>query len=93
VSFVDSDGLTHIAHPQAESLYEAVALAVAQFREDPMVEVPGPLTEFTVAIERPAVQHRIRLNQVSKWADAGTTKEGPAGITKRQKVQQLLGAR
>ena len=45
VSFVDSDGLPHIAHLQAESLYEAVALAVAQFRDDPMVEGPGPLTE------------------------------------------------
>lgn len=34
-----------------ESLYEAVAIAVAQFREDDVSpSSPGPLTEFTVAV-------------------------------------------
>jgi hypothetical protein len=47
------------------------------------------MTEFTVSIERPAIEHRLRLNQVTKWAE-GTTREGPAGITKRQRVQRLL---
>lgn len=92
VSFTDNDGLLHTAHVQAESLYEAVALAVAEFRDDPMVQQPGPMTEFHIAIERPAVEHSIRLNQVSRWAE-NTTKEGPAGIMKRQKVRQLLGNR
>jgi hypothetical protein len=90
VTFTDSDGLSHIAHVQADSLYEAVALAVAEFRDDPMVPSPSALTEFTVAIEKPAVEHRIRLNQVAKWAES-TTREGPAGITKRQRVKTLLG--
>ena len=90
VSFTDSDGLSHTVHVQAESLYEAAALAVAEFRDDPMVPTPGAMTEFVVAIERPAVEHRIRLAQVAKWAQ-GTTKEGPAGIIKRQKVKALLG--
>jgi hypothetical protein len=31
------------------------------------------------------------LEQVMKWADP-TTKEGPAGITKRQRVRTLIGA-
>jgi hypothetical protein len=90
VSFTDTEGLTHIARVQAESLYEAVALAIAEFRDDHMVSLLGPMTEFTVSIERPAIEHRIRLNQVSKWAE-GTTREGPAGITKRQRVRALLG--
>jgi len=90
VSFTDSDGLSHTAHVQAESLYEAVALAVAEFREDPMVPTPAAMTEFVVAIERPAVEHRIRLAQVAKWAE-GTTTDEPAGIIKRQKVKALIG--
>jgi hypothetical protein len=90
VSFTDSDGLSHTAHVQAESLYEAVALAIAEFRDDRMVPSPGPATEFIVAIERPAVEHRIRLSQVARWAE-NTTKEGPAGIIKRQRVRALLG--
>ena len=90
VSFTDSEGLSHRIHVQAESLYEAVALAIAGFRDDPLVPRPEPMTEFTVVIERPLIEHRIRLHQVAKWAE-GTTREGPAGVMKRQRVKVLLG--
>jgi hypothetical protein len=50
----------------AESLYEAVALAVAEFRTDKMTAEVGPMTEFVIAIHRPTVEHRIRLNQVTQ---------------------------
>ena len=90
VSFIDSDGIAHTAHVQAESLYEAVALAVAEFRHDPLVPAPASMTEFTVTIERPPVEHRIRLSHVEQWAQTTTTREGPAGITKRQRLKALL---
>ncbi len=90
VSFSDTDGITHTARVQAESLYEAVALAVAEFRQDQLVPSPTPMTEFVIAIERPPVEHRIRLVQVAKWAE-GTTREGPAGLTKRERIRVLLG--
>jgi hypothetical protein len=89
VSFVDTDGISHTARVQAESLYEAVARAVAEFRRDRLVPSPSLTTEFTVAIERPPVEHRIRLNQVASWAEA-TTRDGPAGMVKRQRVKALL---
>ena len=89
VSFTDSDGIAHTAHVQAESLYEAVAVAVAEFRRDSLVPAPASTTEFIIAIERPLIEHRIRLNQVTKWAES-TTKEGPAGMTKRQRVKSLI---
>jgi hypothetical protein len=92
VSFTDSDGIAHTAHVQAESLYEAVALAVAEFRQDPLVPAPAFMTEFTVAIQRPPVEHRIRLSHVENWAETATTREGPAGITKRQRLKALLRA-
>ncbi len=77
---------------EAESLYEAVAIAVAQFRDDDISPLePMPMTEFTVAVYRNPTEHRIKLNQVTKWAEH-STKEGPAGITKRQRVRSLLGA-
>ena len=91
VSFTDSDNTEHAAVVEAESLYEAVALAVADFREDPLLPShPSAMTEFIVAVLRNPTEHRIRLNQVSKWAEH-TTKDGPAGITKRQRVRNLLG--
>ena len=92
VSFTDSEGIPHAVEIQAESLYEAVALAVAEFRADDLTAMPGPMTEFTVSIQRPAIEHRIRLSQVSRWAE-GNTREGPAGITKRQRVRALLERR
>jgi hypothetical protein len=53
VSFVDSEKTEHAAEVEAESLYEAVALAVADFREDPLLrDSPGAMTEFTVAVLR-----------------------------------------
>lgn len=91
VSFTDSEGVLHGVDVDAESLYEAVAIAVAQLREDDVSPTdPGPMTEFTVAVYRNPTEHKIRLGQVLKWSEH-TTKEGPAGITKRQKVRTLLG--
>ena len=48
------------------------------------------MTEFIVTAYRKPTEHRIRLNQVTKWAQ-NTTKEVPSGIIKRQRVRQLLG--
>jgi len=90
VSFTDSDGVLHGVDVDAESLYEAVAVAVVSLREDDVSpSQPGPMTEFTVAVYRNPVEHKIRLSQVQRWAEP-TTKEGPAGITKRQNVRLLL---
>ena len=89
VSFTDEEGIPHAVEVQADSLYEAVALAVAEFRADDLTAAPGPMTEFTVSIQRPAIEHRIRLSLVSKWAESNT-REGPAGVTKRQRVRALL---
>ena len=60
VSFTDTNGIPHDVEVQAESLYEAVALAVAEFRADKLTAEVGPMTEFVIAIHRPAVEHRLR---------------------------------
>ncbi len=46
------------------------------------------MTEFVVAIHRPAVEHRISLSQVIRWSEG--TRDGPAGVIKRQRVRSLL---
>jgi hypothetical protein len=84
VSFTDTNGIPHDVEVQAESLYEAVALAVAEFRADKMTAEVGPMTEFVIAIHRPAVEHRLRLSQVTQWAQV--TREGPAGVIERQRI-------
>jgi hypothetical protein len=88
VSFTDTNGIPHDVDVQAESLYEAVALAVAEFRADKMTAEVGPMTEFVISIRRPAVEHRIRLSQVTEWAKG--SRDGPAGVIKRQRIMTLL---
>jgi hypothetical protein len=88
VSFTDTNGIPHDVEVQAESLYEAVALAVAEFRADKLTAEVAPMTEFVIAINRPAVEHRIRLSQVTQWAKG--TRDGPAGVIKRQRIMSLL---
>lgn len=91
VSFTDSGGVLHGIDVDADGLYEAVALAVAQFREDELnPSDPSPLTEFTISVYRNPVEHKVRFNQVIKWAEH-TTKDGPASVTKRNRVRSLLG--
>jgi hypothetical protein len=52
VSFTDSEGIAHAVDIQAESLYEAVALAVAEFRQAEIIaETPDPKTEFIVTAD------------------------------------------
>src|SRR5215471_9721647 len=49
VSFTDSEGILYGVDVDAESLYEAVAIAVASFREDDVSPSSrGPITEFTM---------------------------------------------
>ena len=65
VSFTDSEGVLHGVDVEAESLYEAVAVAVASLREDDVnPSRPGPMTEFTVTVYKSPTEHKIRLAQV-----------------------------
>ena len=91
MSFTDSEGIGHAVEEEADSLYEAVALAVPEFRKDEMNTAgAGPMTEFTVTAYRKPLEHRIRLNQVKRRTE-NTTTDGPAGITKRERVRTPLG--
>jgi hypothetical protein len=90
VSYIDNEGVGHAVDVQAESLYEAVALAASEFGADALnTSKPGPATEFTVTVFRTPTEHRVCLKQVANWAEH-TTREGPAGVTKRQRVRELL---
>ena len=76
----------------AESLYEAVGLAVAEFRSDELAgHDPGPMTEFSVQVIRRPIEHRITLERVLEWAKP-STKGGPAMILKRERLRKLLAA-
>ena len=60
---------------QAESLYEAVVLAVRAFRADPWLERFGPNTLLDVQVREPTTKHAISLQQVERWLGDGAIRE------------------
>jgi hypothetical protein len=77
VSFVDSNGIRHSIEIAAESLYEAAALAVHEFRRHPWTEEmePGAVTRLAVVVEAPKTTHELSIRQLEKWVSS--TAESP----------------
>ena len=83
VSFTDSEGIFHGVDVDAESLYEAVAIAVANFREDDVSpSEPGPTTEFTVSVYRNPTEHKL---DCSRYSNGRSTRP-------RKALRELPGA-
>jgi len=72
VSFTDTEGIIHTAVVPASSLYEAAALALAEFRGCGLVEaLPGPVTRLTVAVASPSTIHDIPMSKLTAWLASG----------------------
>jgi hypothetical protein len=86
VSFTDPDGLRHSVNVQAETLYEAVALAVQAFREHQCA--PTPMSAFEVEARSPAVLHTVTMRMAPVvgeepgGSDYEGTAEGDDGVVK-----------
>ena len=70
VSFTDHEGILHSVHVQAESMYEAVALAVKAFREHDCE--PGSASQLEVEVTSPSVTHKVSMAQVRQWLNGAT---------------------
>ena len=91
MSYTDRDGI-HSIEVNAETLFEAVAEAVVEFKDDKTVpNPPGPETEFSVKVLRKPVEHFIRLKRVAEWAEMSNAK-GPADVLRRERVRKLLAS-
>jgi hypothetical protein len=90
VSYKNDEGI-HSVEVTADTLYEAVAQAVSEFKEDKTITTaPGPATEFTVQVLRKSVEHTIRMQRVMEWAQFSNTK-GPGELLRRERVRKILG--
>ena len=84
VSYVDG-GLRHSVEVQAESLYEAVVLAVRTFRSHDCD--PGSGRELEVEV-RSAVTHTITLKKVQDWLNGGA--KSPKEAVLKERLRSLL---
>lgn len=91
VSFEDPQGTIHRVTVTAQSLYEAVGLAVEAFRQQPWTPPVPAAAPLTIAVAPPAAEHRVTLQKVRQWAAASPT--SPADRLQRERVRTLLATR
>src|SRR5215471_7409163 len=90
VSLTDGAGITHTVSVSASSLYEAAALALAEFEKCGFaMMIAGPGTRLTVAVEAPTTAHVLTVAKLQSWLDTNgkTPREQAVKVT----LRQLLG--
>ncbi len=88
VSFSDPDGLRHSVNVQAETLYEAVALAVKEFREHDCA--PGPVALMEVEARSPGVTHTVTMGKVRDWLESSA--KSPRDRLAKERLKGLLAS-
>ena len=69
VSFTDPEGVTHSVEVAAESLFEAAALGLCEFRKCGFAEVIiGPGAHLRVTAKGPATTHDVRVSRLRELA-------------------------
>jgi hypothetical protein len=70
----------------AESLYEAVALALPIFRQHDCA--PGPASRIEVEVLSPSVRHTLTLSKLKEWLDGGSN--SPQQIALKKRLRALV---
>jgi hypothetical protein len=85
--------LNHTAHAidvTAESLYEAVAQALASLRgHDWVGNIGNGLTTVTVKVRNPEVIHIVKVQDFENWLNRGC--KSPADTALKPRLRQMLG--
>lgn len=85
VSFVDTLGFRHTVEVQAESLFEAGALAIRAFKQNGCP--PGYVSELEVEIRSP-VKHIVTPKRIQEWLEGGA--KSPKEAVMKERLRELL---
>ncbi|PYS25906.1 MAG: hypothetical protein DMF72_00175 [Acidobacteria bacterium] len=85
VSYLDTDGMRHTVEVDADSLYEATALAVRTFRQHGCE--PGRASKIDVEM-RTSVTHTVTLGKVHDWLTGGA--KTPKEAILKERLRGLL---
>jgi hypothetical protein len=88
VSWEDEHGHRHSLEVTAESLYEAVAQALAAFRSDGWLGEIGRGQTMTVCVQQPAIEHQVRIAEFENWL--GTSGKSPAEMSLKVRLRSIL---
>ena len=90
VSFDDFDGMTHTVSVSASSLYEAAALALAEFKKSGFALMAvGPATRLKVAVESPTTTHELSVGKLDAWLSGNG--RSPREQAMKVTLRQMLG--
>lgn len=90
VAVKDVQGVEHSIDVTAETLYEAVATALAALQKDPWVgEIGQVFTTVTVFVQQPPVRHEVKIKDFVSWL--GRQGRSPAEVVLKQKLERILG--
>lgn len=81
-------GQRHAAEVQAESLLEAVVLAVRVLKADPRIDSVGTATVFDIEVREPATTHAVSMCSFNASSKGGAT--SPNEASKKAKLKNLL---
>jgi hypothetical protein len=74
----------------AETLYEAIATALAALQQDNWVgEIGQGFTTVTVVVQQPPVKHEVKMKDFVLWL--GRQGRSPAEVVLKQKLERILG--
>src|SRR5438094_9447937 len=90
VSVTDIREVEHSIEVTAETLYEAIATALAALQQDNWVgEIGQGLTTVSVVVQQPPVRHEVKMKDFLSWL--GRQGGSPAEIILREKLRKMLG--
>ena len=89
VAVKDLQDVEHSLEVTAETLYEAVATAVAALQKDNWVgEIGQGFTTITVLVHQPPIRHEVKMKDFISWH--GRQGRSPAEVTLKQKLERRL---
>jgi hypothetical protein len=90
VAVKDVRDVEHSTEVTAETLYEAIATALAALQQDNWVgELGQGFTTVTVVVHQPPVKHEVKMKDFVSWL--GRQGRSPAEVMLKQKLEKILG--
>lgn len=90
VAIKDIQEVEHSINVTAETLYEAIATALAALKRDNWVgEIGQGNSTVTVVVQQPPVKHEVKMKDFVSWL--GRQGRSPAEVVLKQKLERILG--
>jgi hypothetical protein len=90
VAVRDLRDVEHSVEVTAETLYEAIATALAALQQDNWVgEIGQGFATVTVLVQQPPVKHEVKIKDFVSWL--GRQGRSPAEVMLKQKLEKILG--